>query len=68
MVGQSAAETLRAYGYEARSDGLGNVQARVWARHADDTQTASWVTVPTDGSGLLSWLAEAMSRSRNPSL
>jgi hypothetical protein len=60
MVGQSAVETLRAYGYDARSDGLGNVQARVWQWHADDTQTASWVAVPTDPAALLGWLANAL--------
>lgn len=42
MTGQSVVVTLRAYGYEARSDGLGNVQARVWQPHADRTETGCW--------------------------
>ena len=63
MIGQSAVVTLRAYGYDARSDGLGNVQARVWHRHADATQTWLWANVPTDGPGLLRWLGEATSEN-----
>ena len=58
MTGQSAVLTLRAYGYDARSDGLGNVQARVWHQHADRTATWRWVQVPTDPPSLLGWLAE----------
>ena len=60
MEGQSAVVTLRAYGSEARSDGLGNVQARVSHLHPDATQTSCWVTVPTDSGGLLGWLARTM--------
>ena len=33
MTGQSAVLTLRAYGYDAMSDGRGNVQARVASAH-----------------------------------
>jgi hypothetical protein len=58
VTGQSAVLTLRAYGYDARSDGRGNVQARVWHQHADRTATWRWVQVPTDPPGLLGWLAE----------
>jgi hypothetical protein len=60
MEGQSAVVTLRAYGYDARSDGLGNVQARVSHLHPNATQTSCWVTVPTDSGGLLGWLAQTM--------
>jgi hypothetical protein len=60
MVGQSAVVTLRAYGFDARSDGLGNVQARVSHRHPDATRTSCWVIVPTDCKGLLEWLGRAM--------
>ena len=56
MTGQSAVLTLGAYGYDARSDGLGNVQARVWQQHADGTETWQWIAVPTDPRGLLGWL------------
>ena len=66
MIGQSAVVTLRAYGYDARSDGLGNVQARVWHRHADRTQTWLWADVPTDGRGLLRWLDGGLSENRGP--
>ena len=58
MIGQAAVVTLRAYGYEARSDGLGNVQARVWQRRTDGTETAQWLHVPTDSPGLLAWLGD----------
>jgi len=60
MTGQAAVLTLRAYGYDARSDGLGNVQARVWHRRADRTATWHWVHVPTDPPALLGWLAEGV--------
>ena len=60
MVGQSAVVTLRTYGYDARSDGLGSVRARVSYRHPDARHTSCWVTVPTDCKGLLEWLGEAM--------
>ena len=66
MIGQSAVATLRAYGYDARSDGLGNVQAKVWHRRADRTQTWLWADVPTDGPGLLRWLGGAMSETSEP--
>jgi hypothetical protein len=32
VVGQSAVETLRAFGFDASADGLGNVFAHVWKR------------------------------------
>ena len=59
MTGQSAVVTLRAYGYDARSDGLGNVHARVWNRHPDRTASWHWAQVPTDPRTLLGWLAES---------
>lgn len=58
VTGQSAAATLRAFGFDAGSDGLGNVQARVWHRHTDGAAGWRWVRVPTDPAGLLAWLAE----------
>jgi hypothetical protein len=63
VLGQAAVVTLRAYGYDVRSDGLGNVQARVWERHNDETQTSHWVPVPTECTGLLKWLADAMAHN-----
>jgi hypothetical protein len=63
VTGQSAVTTLRAYGYDARADGLGNVQARVWDHYADRTETDRWVPVPTDPRELLAWLAESTQRS-----
>ena len=62
MISQSAVATLRAYGYDARSDGLGNVHARVWHSHADRTQTWLWEIVPADRSGLMKWLADALAQ------
>ena len=62
MTGQSAVLTLRACGYDARSDGRGNVQARVWHRRSDRTETWRWVDVPTDAPRLLGWLAECCVR------
>jgi hypothetical protein len=58
MTGQSAVVALRAYGYDARSDGLGKVQARVWQASTDGTVTWRWTDVPTDSPGLLRWLSE----------
>jgi hypothetical protein len=45
--------TLHAYGYHARSDGLGNTQARLLHRHQGGTQTERCADVPTDSSALL---------------
>jgi hypothetical protein len=61
MTGQLAVATLRAYGYDARSDGLGNVLARVWHRRPDGTQTCLWASVPSDSSALVKWLGERTS-------
>jgi hypothetical protein len=58
VVGQSAVETLRAFGFDARADGLGNVLANVWKRNLDGTETSQWLRAPTDRASLLRWLAE----------
>jgi hypothetical protein len=59
MTGLSAVQTLQAFGCDARSDGLGHVQARVWNHHPDGTQTSQWAAVPTDGPALMRWLHES---------
>ena len=58
MVGQPAVETLRAFGFDARADGLGNVFAHVWKRNLDGTEASQWLRAPTDRVSLLRWLAE----------
>jgi hypothetical protein len=58
VVGQSAVETLRAFGFDARADGLGNVFAHVWKRNPDGTERSQWLTAPTERAALLRWLAE----------
>ena len=57
-VGQSAVETLRAFGFDARADGLGNVFAHVWKQSLDGTETSQWLRAPTDRASLLRWLAQ----------
>ena len=58
MKSQSAVATLRAYGYDAEWDGLGNVQARLPQMRSDGTALWRWVVVPTDPTGLVKWLSE----------
>ena len=59
MTGRSAVQILLAFGYDAGSDGLGNVQARVWHHHVGGTQTSQWAAVPTDGPALMRWIRES---------
>jgi hypothetical protein len=59
MTGRALAMTVRAYGYEARFDGLGNARARLWHRHRDGARTGRWADAPTDSFALLGRLTHS---------
>lgn len=58
-MGQDQAATLlRAYGFDVRTDGLGNVAARVCLKRSDGTVGFEWRTVPSDSSAeVIRWIA-----------
>jgi len=50
MRQDQAATLLRAYGFDVRTDGLGNVAARVCVKRSDGTIGFEWRPVPADSS------------------
>ena len=58
MEQDQAATLLRAYGFDVRTDGLGNVAARICLKRSDGTVGFEWRTVPADSSAeVLRWIA-----------
>ena len=53
-----AATLLRAYGFEVRTEGLGNIAARVCAKRSDGTMGLEWRAAPSDSSAeVMRWIA-----------
>ena len=58
MRQDQAATLLRAYGFDVRTDGLGNVAARVCVKRSDGTVGFEWRAVPSDSSAeVMRWIA-----------
>jgi hypothetical protein len=58
MSKDEAAALLRAYGFDVRTDGLGNVAARVCSKRADGTVDYDWEPVPADSSAdVMHWIS-----------
>jgi hypothetical protein len=58
MRQDQAATLLRAYGFDVRTDGLGNVAARVCVKRSDGTIGFEWRPVPADSSAeVMRWIA-----------
>jgi hypothetical protein len=58
MSQDDAAALLRAYGFDVRTDGLGNVAAYVCSRRPDGTVGYHWEPVPADSSAdIMRWIA-----------
>ena len=58
MEQDQAATLLRAYGFDVRTDGLGNVAARICLKRSDGTVGFEWRAVPADSSAeVLRWIA-----------
>jgi hypothetical protein len=58
MEQDQAATLLRAYGFDVRTDGLGNVAARICLKRSDGTVGFEWRAVPADSSAeVLHWIA-----------
>jgi hypothetical protein len=57
MSQDEAATLLRGYGFEVRTDGLGNVVARVYSKRSDGTVGFDWKRVPAGTSAdVIRWI------------
>jgi hypothetical protein len=57
MSQDRAAAVLRAHGFDVRTDGLGNVLARVYRTHRDGTSGYKWQLVPIGSAAdVMQWI------------